>query len=589
MNNTSSLTLVADLELEEAILSQVLFLSSAAKMGQISEDDKACLHTSIELINSAGFSYSVNKDIFDYISHSIGTSKKYPDPWEVSRYLQGLPKNKANQNTLAKYIQDLLLRVESSVFSLRSVPLPELASRFTHLANQRKLKQKLQSEIKTEHDIEELKTLIDEISNPLSTKEKISEGVLKYQSAKDPVDRVLAKRELRMQGLVPQEVSEITDGFVPFRDAPKIVSALDFMMEEFQEASWIYPGLIKAGVCNLITGIGGSGKTIFAIDAMMSYLDNASFIGEVPSILARNSQNRGLIINADQPFSDLQGILKSNPRAWKLAKQGKFDILRTNWCLADILHLEFCLKDGIYNFVVVDSYKAIHSHIVDWDENKSEASRGLRELQRLCDLYGATMLVIHHAGNTSEKGRHKSRGHSSIPDTASSVINITASHVDDKNGDPNVRFLEISKSRNSERQLLTIKFNPLNYSYELLPDTKGQERKRVGALADTMIREFTLAFPNRLSTDALLKKMAGSPNKEVLLSKVLQKLEQRGLITKQVDEINPEIFMYSLSKASTERKEQPKEESKPGLRLVHSRPDLRPTDVIDSMDDFIDF
>lgn len=160
------------------------------------------------------------------------------------------------------------------------------------------------------------------------------------------------------------------------------------------------------------------------------------------------------------------------------------------------------------------------------------------------------MLLIHHAGNTQEKGRHASRGHSSIADTASAVITIKSANNDDGKGDPNVRFLDISKIRNSERNKLTLKFNPLIYGYDVLPDNQGLERQKVTTIANGMINQFpTTRKANgdleRLSEDAIVNKISGGSRRE-LFTKVVQKLEQRGLIERTLD---GNIFMFSLTAA----------------------------------------
>lgn len=537
---------IADIELEKNVLSRVLHYVFGANLGEISEEDASNLCLVLDILhveNGSFFSISVYNDIFKYI-HKCFCEDRYPSPWDLTRYLQGLSKYRSQQANITNQIKGLIEHIESSLYSLDSISIIDLANQLVLNTRMREINSKLEKGIHSPDEINDIRELLSFIEEPTSSRKKLEQKIEQYREAKNPIDKIESKRAMRMMGFSPQEILDVTDNFVPPRPLPKITPALDFLNEKFSDATWIYPGLIKAGVVNLITGQGGSGKTLFCYECLLSFLSSSDFLGETPSKLVTNSANRGLIINADQPAVDAQEMLKSNPKAWKLARDGKYDIVSSDWCLADILQLEMLLRDKIYNFVVIDSYKAIHSHIFGWDENHPSASTGIRELQRLCSLYGCTMLLIHHAGNTQEKGRHKSRGHSSIPDAASSVLSISASVIDDQKGDPNIRFLEISKTRNSERTKLTLKFNPLTYSYEILPDTNGIERSRINTLANNLMIEFKKEFPDALSTDTLLSKVSGGDRK-TLLSKALQKLEQRGWVEKIVDEISNE-FYYKL-------------------------------------------
>jgi hypothetical protein len=537
---------VADLDLERNVISRVLFYTFGANLGQISENSASELCQVLDILHieqGSFFSFTLYQDLFTYI-HKCFCEDKYPSMWELTKHIQNLPKYKSQREAIKHQIHQLVDLCESTIFSLNSISIIDLANQLVVNSRMREINRRLENGVNSPEEVSIIKNLISAIEEPTSSRKKLQRKIEQYRDSKDPIDKIESKRAMRMMGFSPQEVLEVTDNFVPPRPIPKITSALDFLNEKFSEASWIYPGLIKSGVVNLVTGQGGSGKTLFCYECMLSFLSSSDFIGESPSRIVMNPENRGLIINADQPAVDAQEMLKNNPKAWRLARDGKYDIISTDWCLGDILQLEMLLRDKIYNFVVIDSYKAIHSHLYGWDENHPSASMGIKELQKLCTLYGCTMLLIHHAGNTQEKGRHKSRGHSSIPDTASSVLSISASVIDDQKGDPNIRFLEISKTRNSERTKLTLKFNPLTYSYELLPDTNGLERGRINTLANNLMIEFKRVFPDLLSVDELLKKVSGGDRK-TLLAKALQKLEQRGWVEKIVDEVSNE-FYYKL-------------------------------------------
>jgi hypothetical protein len=539
---------IADIELEKNVISRVLFHTLSANVGKISDEDSNELIFALDALHvDAGsfFSVSFYDDIFRFI-HKKFCENVYPNPWDITNHLQKLPKYKHRQATIQHDLIGLLDNIEGCLYTLNQTPLSQLCTRLIENTKLRLLNSAIHKGVSSSDEIHSLKELINDIESPTSKREKVEKTLIKFRTASDPITKIESKRAMRMMGFSPQEVAEVTDNFVPPRPVPVITSALDFLNKKFSDATWIYPGLIRAGVVNLVTGQGGAGKTGFCYSAMLSFLAGKDFIGESPSILANNPNNRGLIINADQPPVDAQEMLKGNPLAWKLAREGKYNMLESEWCLGDILHLEMLLKEGVFNFIVIDSYKAIHNHIFGWDENHPSASSGIRELQRLCSVYGCTMLLIHHAGTTEAKGRHKSRGHSSIPDAASSVLSLTASMIErDKPGDPDIRFLEISKTRNSGRTNLAIKFNSMTYDYELLPNSEGQDRLRINTLANNLMIEFRNRYPRQLSTDELLKKVNGVNDRKSSLTKALQKLEQRGLIEKTVDETSNE-FLYNM-------------------------------------------
>lgn len=564
MNTNQSTATNAELQLEASILSRLFFVFCDIKCGNIDDDKLAIVAENIsklsqgietnsknKYLDSSGiktkvsyFSHSFYEDIFNFLSTSF-TASKYPDPWEVKKYLQHQIKYKNIQNTIAASINQII-DIDREDPILATYTLTELTDRLISSTRKREASKELSSAVQngvsSESDIESLKAIIDNL-DVVSPKDQLELGIKKFTESKSAVERVLAKKSLRMLGYTPNEVSDLTDNYVAPRPAPVLISAKTFLETKFQDATWIYPGLIKAGVVNLVTGQGGSGKSLFCLDVMLSYLDGRPFLGEEPSVLSYRSSKRGLLINADQPDVDVQEMLRSNPLAWK--HRDNFDIIGGGWSLADFPHLEMLLAEGTHDFVIIDSYKAIHSHLSDWDENKPSASAGLKELTKLCDKYGTTMVVIHHAGNAQEKGRHASRGHSSIADTASAVMTIKAASNEDGKGDPNVRFLEISKTRNAERSKITLKFNPLTYSYDVLPDTAGIEREKISNLTKTMFMEFTMKFPDKISDEMLLSKIMGG-NKKELLGKVLQKLEQRGLIFREMDEKDGKFF-YNLT------------------------------------------
>jgi archaellum biogenesis ATPase FlaH len=396
-------------------------------------------------------------------------------------------------------------------------------------------------------DLAEIKQIVDSIESTISKPDAIIASKLKkFRDSTNPVDRAISRLELKKQGLTPMEVNQLIDDTSIQLAPPLVTSGSEFLLKSFGASKWVYPGLLPSGVVTILSGQAGSGKTAFAYNMMFSYLSNNPFLSEDMSYPSLREAKRGLIINSDQPPSDAQEMLRSSPDTFN--DMVRFDIIEHSWNLSYLIELEKLIQSKGYTFIIIDSYKSIHSHVPDWDENAPYAGTGIRELQRVASTYGVTILVIHHAGHNERKGGHQARGHSSIPDAASCVMSISSAPMDRNktSADPNIRFLEISKIRNAERAQVTIAFNATNYRYELCLDNEGQKRNQLASMCTRILPEFYCNKLGGVSSESVMNKLAKTSEQKMFIHRAIRKLEMRGIIEKSISQAGTTGVTYSI-------------------------------------------
>lgn len=557
MNNTHDLaTNIIELDLEQIILSRVI---------------NACDHNSeniekvIEVLaglKTEHFSSALHRDIFLYYSQEIKKDTRASAFYHLLKYLCDKPQWKQQQHIVKQSVNNLKFFFPDDL-SLLGLPLAQLSQDLIKWHKERKIKASLSNSENIDFDYvsELLKDL--EPTPKTSAADKLKSSIDELLNATSPYDAALIKRQLRQgMGLTPQEILEVVEAEAAAAlPSPQVQRGVDFLQKDFGTSSWIYPGIIPANGCILINGLPGSMKTMFSYALLMSYLNNLPFLGEAPSSLCANPNKRGLIINADQQPSEAKDMLSQSPLVW--AAGDSWDMIGGNpqegrWTLQYLPMLEEQIKVMGYTMIIVDSYVKVHSHLPKWDENKAEGALGMNAFQDLASKYNCTFIIIHHANkDESSRGVSKGRGATYIPGAASAVMNLDAPKPD-KNGnlDPLVRFLEIAKLRNATASKLIIRFNPQTYSFDLLPDNQGQERLRLNHIADNL---YTQIFVQNANEKYTVERIMNNLHVEIggdrkaFAYKILNKLEQRGLINKSVDPHDYKRRLYSFKVQNPER------------------------------------
>lgn len=537
---------ITDLDLEASVVNKVIHSTQEYFCGLSTPQEVALLNEMLERLDKGGVGLFSSTIFYDII-HVIREKLKLGHVLSSQGIVQEMENMSCyKEQDIKSFVNNILLKTD---IYLVATSLGDMVQILEERIKKRRLESALkQKASENSPDIAALKKIVDDLSAGLNAEKveaRLSKRLQKYRESPDPVTRAVSKLEMKSEGLTPFEVNELIADSSPPRDPPVITEGRAFLLKDFNSSGWIYPALIPQGVVTLLSGQAGSGKTSLAYHLMLCYLGNKPFLGETPTGQSVKSQKKGLIINADQPPSDAQEMLRSSPDSF--GRSISFDVIENGWTLLDLLELEKAIQTNHYTFIVIDSYKAIHSHLGNWDENAPIAGLGIRELQRICSTYGVTIIVIHHAGHVERKGGHQSRGSSSIPDAASCVISISQPPMERAQGDRNnsLRFLDITKIRNAERCQLMISFNPSVYGYDLCLDAAGTKRSRVNSLAAKLLPLF--ARDRKTSLYLLLQKECRHPEEKPLYLSAIKKLEMRGEVRKEVqlDEVG-DVFYQRL-------------------------------------------
>jgi hypothetical protein len=537
LSNLTSTNCAASTSLgyESDVISLVVHNVQEVNSGVFSRLDTSklsnCIHR-LESISSEVFSVKLHRDILQYLAKSTAIGE-FPGVWEIVRHLVKTEPYSVSPIKTRDSVHDLLSNYN---LLLNGEKLENVVDAICADHSRNSAKKTLLSLLSAnDPDMSQMRDAMESIeSSSLSPSSLISMRLKKYRDSSTPVDRAISKMELRKAGLTATEVNQLINDVIPERSSPKVTNGKDFLLKSFGTSKWVYPGIIPFGVVTLLSGQAGSGKTAFAYDLMLSYLAGKPFLSESPSMCVSTRKRKALIINSDQPPSDAQEMLRSSPDSY--TESIDFDIIESGWTLADIIELERIIQSNGYDFIVVDSYKAIHAHVPDWNENEPYAGIGIRELQRVASTYGVTIIVIHHAGHNERKGGHQSRGHSSIPDGASCVMSISSPPADKNspNVSRNIRLLDISKIRNTEKSRIFIAFNSTNCRYELCLDNEGQKRMQLSLMCERLMPEFLIHGSNPVTPDYIMSKFATTPEQRMFVHNAIRKLEMRGCISKNM-------------------------------------------------------
>lgn len=381
--------------------------------------------------------------------------------------------------------------------------------------------------------------------NQFINKEKLAKNKDNPERLKLEIQRYISEPEVRERLKIKQSIlglfnfhisnSEFKELINSFEVAnktskPKMYNPAEFMKLESEGLRWLIPGLLPAVGITLLAGAPGVGKSTLAYDAAACILFGEDFLGETPT-----KPGKVLFVASDELPTYVQdkfvnrGIFGSNN--WQIL---------LDWNISQISELEKQIEDFRPDLVIIDSFASIHKDDA-FDENSSKADKGVRQLEALVNKYSTAGVIIHHAGKNKENSGtvNAVRGSSAISAAASFVWLL------DGVKDSDVRMFATPKSRGTENQKLPIKLIGQDGRWERCTPLDTQ----VKTLGDRIL-DFLNSQPVGVRFEGIeIINALGSNDKSIY--KALDRLVQRGLVTKRPSTVDPKRRVYGLSKKST--------------------------------------
>lgn len=543
---------------------------------QISADEKQKIKSKLLdcIDNKLTFSLPIYQQIYNIYTENIKRKifLKYTD---ILFQLSSLSIYKNRQGEIKKVLEDITDSGAINLSPLYYYSLEQLKNEILAINRKNEIKKAAEQIISSSNDSafsKGIQQIAELTQTPIPEKQKselerIKEEILNnIHKTDDLTSRAILKRDLRTSYNLADRDTEalINQLSVPPVPVPVVKKVVTFLQENLGGCDSIYPGLLPAFALTMISGLSGSGKSLLAYDLLFSYLNNEEFLGEKPSILAKNPKKRGLIINSDQPDMQAQAMLSQNI---KVHRSGDSCDYVNNWTLADLAWLELLIKEVGYTFIVIDSFIGINSHLPAFDDCSPTAHLGLVRLQAIAQKYKCTIVIIHHANkDVLAKGVNKAKGSAYIVSTVSALWTIEQSPDHELK-----KEFQVMKIRNAPRQKLFLEFDPNTYTHQVIAGIdKNAADTAANVLSIFKQKQVRVSDAVELSVDDLMKSFTGSDKNTIKgrLYKALTKLEQRGEIQKRVDPTDYKRRLYSLKSAQVSE------------TTASSTQELSPTDAI---------
>jgi hypothetical protein len=373
----------------------------------------------------------------------------------------------------------------------------------------------------------ELKRLLA-IGDELERSVEIDEVCEIYRKGRRTVERDLARMEAKT--LTPENNTS---------------SLMEFLQQETQAIDWVYPGIVPTGELLLLTAQAKCGKTLWATDLMYAVVSGTPLHGN------EISKGRVLYIYSDEP-SSRSVIRRLRNRGFDLLMNSQNMRLMSSLDLNDLSALETQLEDFRPTLVVVDSLTSISTNLTT-SEKDPEFARHVYKLGKLLGKYNAAGVLIHHENKNSEqKGIEKVSGTARLTAAVWGIAQMKAANPD--NPKCTERWLSVTPREGSPETYL-FDLNPKELWSEQsifsftgeMGDETGQKRTQ-GDRVLSLLNKYPGKGLEYLEIDSYL-------NIGRSLYTVLDRLEDRKLITRRRSTINPRRWVYLVESSTTECKE----------------------------------
>lgn len=388
----------------------------------------------------------------------------------------------------------------------------------------------------------------------LPPNERLKLDIKAYLASPDIFDKAVMKGQICATYRIKDKVFQsLCDTLEKQHGTPKKTV---FSLDEFWELGteglkWVVPGLLPQGETILLAAQAKTGKTLLATDIAYSVLSGGLVpgtsakqrtIGELPGVTGKV-----LLVSSDESPNSTKRRLKA--RGFDLLPNASEDLkIMTHLDLANLGELEEQLEDFKPQLVVIDSLTSI-SRDIGVSENDAEYAKGIYRLKEVIGRYGASGILIHHENKDKDaKGLAKVAGSARIVAATWGIAQLVAANPNDDNCTQ--RWLKI-KPREGEAVTLCLEINPkdtwaasgiFDFLGEL-GDENGQKRTHGERVLDLL----TKYSPQGLE----YKEIDQHLNIGRSLYTILDRLEDRQLITKRRSQTNKRSWVYAIPGCTT--------------------------------------
>lgn len=375
-------------------------------------------------------------------------------------------------------------------------------------------------------------------------KTKMKLAVAMYHKATDIFEKLRLRGEICSKYRVSKADLEIMVREIEKNNTQQpqaIFKFTEFMNAGCDALNWLIPELLPVGEQLLLAAIAKTGKTMLAADLAYSILTGEPFIGIKPL-----RTGRVLLVTSDEPSNTTRRRLKQRGFDLILNADDKLRIM-TRLDLSDTTLLEEQLKEFQPDLVIIDSLTSITNDL-GLSEKDTEFARCCYRLNQLIAQYKSAAVLIHHENKDKEaKGINQVAGNSRIVAAFWGIWQLKQfSPPKDENSDEDTeprRWLKI-KPREGTGTSHLLSVNPrdmwadqgiFKYEYEF-SDRNGDKRTQALMVLDLL----ATFYPKGLEFEEINQHL----NFGRSLYTVLDRLEDRQLITKRRSLVNPRRWVY---------------------------------------------
>lgn len=369
-------------------------------------------------------------------------------------------------------------------------------------------------------------------SDPIKKMRRRSEIASNYRLSKSDIQEAL--KHLEQQTTTPQKTWFTFD---------------DFFNEESEAIKWVLPQLLPRGETVLLAAQAKCGKTALATDIMYAVLSGSTVLGEQVGI-----KGKVLLISSDESPGSTRRRMRL--RGFDLLEERSNFRLMTHLDITNLGELEAKLEDFHPNLVVIDSLTTICSEL-GISEKDPEYARYIYKLKTLLGRYNAACILTHHENKDSlAKGINQVSGSARIPAAVWGILQLKAVNPND---DEDPRRLLKLKPREGESTTLRLQINPRDTWIRdgiwqctgELGDETGEKKTQRDRVLELLLQYSPKGLTYQEINDAL--------NIGKSLYQVLDRMEERHLLTKRRSELNNRQWVYAVphDKKHTDQDEQP--------------------------------
>lgn len=310
----------------------------------------------------------------------------------------------------------------------------------------------------------------------------------------------------------------------------------EFFNEESEAIKWVVPQLLPRGETLLLAAQAKCGKTTLATDIMYAVLSGGTVIGEQVGL-----KGKVLLISSDESPNSTRRRMRL--RGFDLLDERSNFQVTNHLDITNLTELEAKLEDFRPDLVVIDSLTTICSE-VGISEKDPEFVRHIYKLKSLLGRYNAACILIHHENKDPlAKGINQVSGSARIPAAVWGILQLKAVNPNDDSDSR--RWLKI-KPREGEAITLKLQLNPKDTWLRdgiwtcmgELGDESGEKKTQGDRVLD-LLRRYSPKGLTRQEIDNTL-------NIGKSLYIVLDRLEDRQLVTKRKSEFNNRQWVYAV-------------------------------------------